>query len=368
MRFLSKPIIKMVTSHLVDYPTPISLNYLWGFGSMAGIILIIQLITGIFLAMHYTPYINIAFQSIEHIMRDVNIGWLLRYIHANGASFMFFVLYVHIFRGFYYGSYTSPRVITWCIGVIIFILMMATAFLGYILCWGQMSFWAATVITNLFSAFPLIGKPIVYWLWGGFCVDNPTLNRFFSLHYLLPFIISALVILHLAALHEISSNNIIGCSSLLDKATFYPYFWMKDLVGWICLIICFTIFVFFYPNYLGHSDNYIGANALITPIHIVPEWYFLPFYAILRSISNKLFGVIAMFGAILVWLIIPHHISLNNIRSTYFKRLTKILFFIFLMNWFLLGWLGGCNPESPYIEIGGICTSLYFGIIGTITK
>jgi len=358
MRLLKKPLITILTNHLIDYPTPVNLSYWWGFGSAAGIFLVVQLITGIALAMHYTPHIDLAFHSVEHIMRDVNYGWLLRYMHANGASMFFLVVYIHIFRGLYYGSFMSPRIFTWTVGVVIFILMMATAFLGYVLPWGQMSFWAATVITNLFSAIPWIGEAIVYWLWGGFSVDNATLNRFFSLHYLLPFVIVGAVIVHLAALHQNGSNNPTGVPSLLDKAPFYPYFWLKDVVGWIGVAILYAIFVYFYPNVLGHSDNYIEANALVTPPHIVPEWYFLPYYAVLRSIPDKLGGVIGMFGAILVFLYIPF--QSNLIRSSTFKPLHKFFFWLLFVDYVILGWIGGCSPESPYIEIGRWSTVFYF--------
>jgi len=358
MRLLKKPLITILTNHLIDYPTPVNLSYWWGFGSAAGIFLVVQLVTGIALAMHYTPHIDLAFHSVEHIMRDVNYGWLLRYMHANGASMFFLVVYIHIFRGLYYGSFMSPRIFTWTAGVVIFILMMATAFLGYVLPWGQMSFWAATVITNLFSAIPWIGESIVYWLWGGFSVDNATLNRFFSLHYLLPFVIVGAVIVHLAALHQNGSNNPTGVPSLLDKAPFYPYFWLKDVVGWIAIAILYAVFVYFYPNLLGHSDNYIEANPLVTPPHIVPEWYFLPYYAVLRSIPDKLGGVIGMFGAILVFLYIPFQSNLT--RSSTFKPLHKFFFWFLFVDYIILGWIGGCSPESSYIEIGRWSTVFYF--------
>src|SRR3990167_4842275 len=307
MRWNKKSLFAVVNNHIIDYPTPINLNYFYGFGSLAGIMLVVQILTGIFLAMHYTPHIDLAFNSVEHIMRDVNNGWLIRYTHANGASFFFIVVYVHIFRGLYYGSYITPREGLWCSGVVIFILMMATAFMGYVLPWGQMSFWGATVITNLFSAIPLIGESIVTWLWGGFSVDNPTLNRFFALHYLLPFILVALVILHLVALHRHGSNNPTGVEVKTPKDTipFHPYYTIKDFVGFGVYFIIFAGFIFFAPNYLGHPDNYIEANPMVTPPHIVPEWYFLPFYAILRSVPNKLVGVIAMFSAIGVLFALP---------------------------------------------------------------
>jgi ubiquinol-cytochrome c reductase cytochrome b subunit len=359
MRILKRPFINILSSHIVDYPTPVNISYLWGFGSTAGIFLSIQLITGIALAMHYVPHIDMAFLSVEHIMRDVNNGWLLRYLHANGASLFFFVVYVHIFRGLYYGSYQSPRAITWCAGVVIFILMMATAFLGYVLPWGQMSFWAATVITNLFSAIPIVGESIVYWLWGGFSVDNATLNRFFSLHYLLPFVITGAVIAHIALLHQKGSNNPLGVFTSVDKVSFYPYFWVKDVFGWMVAFFLYSFFVFKYPNYLGHPDNYIEANPLVTPSHIVPEWYFLPFYAILRSIPDKLTGVIAMFASLLIWLVIPF-LNFSPIRSSSFRPLHQFFFWLLVVDFILLGWIGGCHPETPYIEIGQCATAYYF--------
>jgi len=320
-------ILSFIDSHIIDYPTPVNLNYMWSFGSTAGICLVIQIITGIFLAMHYTPHITFAFGSVEHIMRDVNNGWLLRYLHANGASMFFIVVYCHIFRGLYFGSYIYPRGKLWASGVIIFLLMMATAFMGYVLPWGQMSFWGATVITNLFSAIPFIGSSIVEWLWGGFSVDNATLNRFFSLHYLMPFVIAGLVLIHLSLLHKDGSNNPLGVNKNIDTIPFYPYFYVKDLFAFLILIFFFSFFVFFYPNVLGHSDNYIPANPLVTPPHIVPEWYFLPFYAILRSIPDKLGGVVAMISAILTLLLLPV-INTSEIRSSKFRPFFWYLFLV----------------------------------------
>jgi len=358
-RVLKKPVINIITNHLIEYPTPVNISYWWGFGSSAGIFLGLQLVTGIFLAMHYTPHIDLAFISVEHIMRDVNGGWLLRYLHANGASFFFLVVYIHIARGLYYGSYVKPREILWIVGVVIFVLMMATAFMGYVLPWGQMSFWAATVITNLFSAIPIIGPAIVEWLWGGFSVDNATLNRFYSFHYLLPFAIAACVIVHLAFLHLDGSNNPLGTESKVDKITFHPYFWAKDFVGWIIFGLLASAFVFFAPNYLGHTDNYIEANPMVTPTHIVPEWYFLPLYAILRSVPHKLGGVILMFGAIIVLFLLPY-MHTARIRSSVFRPLHRKLFWILCADWVLLGWIGGQMPESPYAEIGQLLTLYYF--------
>ena len=359
LRTLDRPIINIINNHLIDYPTPININYFWNFGSIAGIFLVIQVITGIFLAMHYTPHIELAFLSVEHIMRDVNNGWLLRYFHANGASLFFAVVYLHIARGLYYNSYQKPKGFVWCVGVLILILMMATAFMGYVLPWGQMSFWAATVITNLFSAFPLVGEFIVAWLWGGFSVDNATLNRFFSFHYLLPFLIVSSVLVHLVILHENGSNNPLGLNSFSDKIPFYPFFIVKDLYTWILFIVFYFIFVFFDPNYLGHTDNYIEANAMVTPAHIVPEWYFLAFYCILRSIPHKLGGIIAMFASLLILLFLPL-LNISVVKSSSFRPLHKQLFWVFILNFWVLGWIGGCAPQSPYLEIGQIATFVYF--------
>ena len=359
MRWNKKSLFAVLNNHLIDYPTPINLNYFFGFGSLAGIMLVIQILTGIFLAMHYTPHIDLAFNSVEHIMRDVNNGWLIRYTHANGASFFFIVVYVHIFRGLYYGSYITPRESLWCSGVVIFILMMATAFMGYVLPWGQMSFWGATVITNLFSAIPIIGKDIVDWLWGGFAVDNPTLNRFFSLHFTLPFVIAGAVLLHLVLLHEVGSSNPLGLTLKTENIPFYPYFYTKDLFGLMVLLFIFFIFVFYYPNTLGHPDNYIEANPMKTPLHIVPEWYFLPFYAILRSIPNKIGGVIAMFASLIVMLTIPFTNS-SEIRSTAFRPIFKICYWLLVVAFFLLGWVGQMPVEYPYTEIGVVTMIYYF--------
>nr|QIC54966.1 apocytochrome b [Cryptophyta sp. CCMP2293] len=359
LRVLDRPIINILNDHLIDYPTPININYLWNFGSMAIAFLIIQILTGIFLAMHYTSQVDLAFLSVEHIMRDVNHGWLIRYLHANGASFFFLVVYIHIGRGLYYGSYQKPRGFVWALGVIILILMKATAFTGYVLPWGQMSFWAATVITNLFSAIPLVGESIVSWLWGGFSVDNATLNRFFSFHYLLPFLIVACSIVHIAVLHQNGSNNPLGINGTVDKIPLYPFFVFKDLFSLIVFGITYCLFVHFGPNYLGHTDNYIEANAMVTPAHIVPEWYFLPLYAVLRSIPHKLGGVIAMLGALIILLVLPC-LGTAELRSSSFRPIHRILFWILILDWFILGWIGGCSPESPYLEIGQAATFFYF--------
>lgn len=352
-------LLSFVDSHIIDYPTPINLNYMWSFGSTAGICLVIQILTGVFLAMHYCPHIDLAFESVEHIMSDVNNGWLIRYIHANGASMFFIVVYCHIFRGLYYGSYIYPRGRLWATGVIIFLLMMATAFMGYVLPWGQMSFWGATVITNLFSAIPYIGGAIVEWLWGGFSVSNATLNRFFSLHYLMPFVIAAFTIIHLSLLHKDGSNNPLGVNSNVDYIPFYPYFYVKDLFSFFILAFLFSFFVFFYPNLLGHSDNYIPANPMSTPAHIVPEWYFLPFYAILRSIPDKLGGVVAMVSAILVLLLLPV-INTSFVRSSKFRPAFAIFYWFLFADFALLGWIGQKPVETPYIEIGMGATAFYF--------
>lgn len=343
-----------------SYPTPATITYFWNFGSLAGICLAVQILTGIFLAMNYIPNIDMAFTSVEHIMRDVNYGWLIRYVHSNGASMFFIVVYLHMFRGLYYGSYMYPRQMPWHIGVTIYLLMMATGFLGYVLPWGQMSFWGATVITNFFSAVPLLGNDITILLWGGFGVNNATLNRFFSLHYLLPFLIAALAGLHLSLLHINRSNSPLGVPSNNDTIPFQPYYTFKDLFGFVVFSVFFAIMVFFYPNLLGHSDNYILANPMVTPSHIVPEWYYLPFYAILRSIPNKLGGVVAMFGAILVLYIVPT-LNTSSIRSSWFRPLFRPFFWLFVTSSLILGWVGGQTPEAPYVQIGQFATIYYFG-------
>jgi ubiquinol-cytochrome c reductase cytochrome b subunit len=363
MKLLKRPLVNVVTNHLIDYPTPINFNYWYNFGLLSGICLGIQLLTGIFLAMHYTPHVDYAWLSVEHIMRDVNYGWLIRYMHANGASMVFICVYIHLLRGLYYGSYKSPRGLVWCIGVAILILMMATGFIGYVLPWGQMSFWAATVITNLFSAIPGIGTPLVEFLWGGFAVDNATLNRFFSLHYLLPFVLLGLVLLHIAALHQEGSSNPVGIHGRdIDKIDFYPYFYVKDLFGFMVFALFFSYFLFFDPNVLGHPDNYIAANPMVTPAHIVPEWYFLPYYAILRSIPDKLGGVIAM-GASLVTLALLPLVNTANVRSSFFRPFHRYFFWVWVGNAFVLGWIGGNPVEDPYILIGQFATVLYFGYL-----
>ena len=355
------PIFSMMHHELHEYPTPKNLNYWWNFGSLAGIVLGIMIVSGIVLAMNYTAHIDYAFDSVERIMRDVNFGWLIRYIHMNGASFFFIVVYIHMFRGLYYGSYKAPREILWILGVVIMLLMMATAFMGYVLPWGQMSFWGATVITNLFSALPIIGEYIVTWLWGGFGVDNPTLNRFFSLHYLLPFAIAGVVILHLAALHQHGSNNPLGIDIKKkgDTIPFHPYYTIKDLFGLGVFLTIFVAVIAYAPNYMGHPDNYIPANPLVTPSHIVPEWYFLPFYAILRAVPDKLFGVLAMFAAIAVLFVLPW-LDRSPIRSAKFRPVYFIFFWVFLADCILLGYCGAMPAEQPWVLISQLATAYYF--------
>ena len=343
----------------ISYLVPLNINIFWNFGILGFFFLISQIITGIFLGMHYVPNLDLAFKSVEHIMRDVNFGWFIRYLHANGASMFFFVIYIHVFRGLFYNSYVYPRAIVWIIGIIILLLMILTAFLGYVLPWGQMSFWAATVITNLASAVPLIGDEIVVWLWGGFSVGNPTLNRFFSLHYILPIVILLLVVLHVLFLHFTLSSNPIGILSDIDTTKFGSYFIIKDVYGiYLVLFIC-SFFLFFYPNVLSHSDNYIPANALVTPNHIVPEWYFLPFYAILRSVPNKLLGVILLLASILLLVLIPFIIS-YEIRNTNLKTILRFIYYYFLVVCIILGWIGSKDIIEPFYEIGQISTIFYF--------
>ncbi|HMA50615.1 MAG TPA: cytochrome b/b6 [Magnetospirillaceae bacterium] len=369
------PLFSILKHSAVDYPTPKNLNYFWNFGSLAGLMLMVMIATGLFLAMNYTDNSALAFNSVERIMRDVNWGWLLRYLHANGASFFFIVVYIHIFRGLYYGSYKAPRELLWWLGLVIYLTMMATAFMGYVLPWGQMSFWGATVITNLFSAIPVVGDYIVTWLWGGFSVDNPTLNRFFALHYLLPFVILGLVFLHVVALHTVKSNNPLGIDikGPQDAIPFHPYYTVKDLVGVGAFLIVYLGVVFYAPNFFGEPDNYIPANPMVTPPHIVPEWYFLPFYAILRSIPDKLGGVCCMFGAIIVLFFLPW-IDSSKVRSAKFRPIFKQVFWIFLADCFLLGYVGAHPPEGNLVLLGQLGTAAYFAffpllwIIGKVEK
>src|SRR5690349_2309564 len=355
------PIGGLIHSSFVVYPVPRNLNYLWTFGGILAFMLGVQIITGIVLAMHYTPHVDLAFRSVETIMRDVNYGWLLRYLHANGASMFFFAVYVHMFRGIYYGSYKEPREVLWILCVIIYLLMMATGFMGYVLPWGQMSFWGATVITNLFSAFPYVGDSIVTLLWGGYSVGNPTLNRFFSLHYLLPFVIAGVVVLHVWALHVAGQNNPDGLDMKTDKDSvpFTPHATIKDMFGVSVFLLLYAWFIFYMPNYLGDADNYIPANPAQTPAHIVPEWYYLPFYAMLRSIPNKLAGVLVMFSSILILVFLPW-LDTARTRSSKYRPLAKQFFWMFVAVCIVLGYLGAQPPEGIYVILGRILTFCYF--------
>ena len=372
------PIFTLINHELHEYPTPKNLNYWWNFGSLAGIVLVVMLVTGIVLAMHYTAHVDLAFGSVERIMRDVNYGWLIRYIHMNGASMFFIIVYIHMLRGLYFGSYQAPRELLWMIGVFILLAMMATAFMGYVLPWGQMSFWGATVITNLFSAIPLVGDSIVTLLWGGFSVDNPLLNRFFSLHYLLPFVIVGLVVLHIVALHQHGSNNPIGIDMKTeqDSLPFHPYYTVKDMLGLGAFLTFFAFFVFFAPNYFGEADNYIMADALQTPAHIVPEWYFLPYYAILRAftadwfvynilslggfiMTAKLMGVLAMFASILLLLFLPW-LDGSKVKSSRFRPVHSMFVWIFVLDCIVLGICGAKPAEGMWLIIGQTATIYYF--------
>jgi len=355
------PVFAFMNHQLVDYPTPRNLNYWWNFGSLAGIALVIQIVTGIVLAFHYTPQADLAFASVEHIMRNVNYGWLLRYVHSNGASMFFIVVFIHLFRGMYYGSYKAPREILWWLGLVILLMMMATAFMGYVLPWGQMSYWGATVITNMFTAFPLVGDWLTTLLWGGFVVGNPTLNRFFSLHYLLPFMIVGVVVVHLWALHVHKSNNPLGIDMKgpQDSLPFHPYYTIKDMYGLGIFLLVFAYLVFFAPNMLGEADNYIPANPLVTPPHIVPEWYFLPFYSILRAIPDKLLGVIGMFGATMILFALPW-LDTSKVRSAKFRPIFKQFFWLFVLDVLVLGWVGKNPPEGMFIIIGRVASVYYF--------
>jgi quinol-cytochrome oxidoreductase complex cytochrome b subunit len=355
------PIAGLVHSSFVAYPVPRNLNYWWTFGGILAFLLGAQIVTGIILVMHYTPHADMAFNSVEHIMRDVNYGWLLRYLHSNGASMFFVAVYIHIARGMYYGSYKEPREVLWILGVILYLLMMATGFLGYTLPWGQMSFWGATVITNFFSAIPVVGESVVTWLWGGYSVGNPTLQRFFSLHYLLPFVIAGVVVLHIWALHVVGQNNPAGIEPQSEKDTvaFTPYATVKDGFFMACFCIVFAWFVFYIPNYLGHADNYIPANPAVTPTHIVPEWYYLPFYAILRAIPNKLLGVCALFGSIGILAFLPW-LDTSRVRSANYRPLFRQFFWIFIAVTVGLGWLGSKPAEGGYVIAARILTFWYF--------
>ncbi|WP_336987542.1 cytochrome b/b6 [Altererythrobacter aquiaggeris] len=371
MRFFDEklPLPRLVHNAVgAGYPVPRNLNYMWNFGVLAGFCLVLQIITGIILAMHYAANAEVAFATTEHIMRDVNWGWLMRYAHANGASFFFLVIYLHIFRGFFYSSYKAPREMIWLLGVVIFLLLMATAFMGYVLPWGQMSFWGAKVITGLFGAIPIVGEPLQVWLLGGYAPDNAALNRFFSLHFLLPFVTAGVIILHIWALHIPGSSNPTGVEIKTESDTvpFHPYYTAKDGFGLGVFLILYFSMVFFLPNYLGHPDNYIEANPLSTPAHIVPEWYFWPFYAILRAftadfffIPAKLMGVLAMFSAILIWFILPW-LDKSPVRSGHYRPLFKIFFWILMVDMAALFYLGGAPAEEPFVMFSQLATAYYF--------
>nr|YP_010957367.1 cytochrome b [Blenniella gibbifrons]WMY90668.1 cytochrome b [Blenniella gibbifrons] len=353
----SHPLLKIANDAVVDLPAPANISVWWNFGSLLGLCLIAQLLTGLFLAMHYTSDITTAFSSVAHICRDVNYGWLIRNMHANGASFFFICIYLHIGRGLYYGSYLYKE--TWNIGVILLLLVMMTAFVGYVLPWGQMSFWGATVITNLLSAFPYIGSTLVQWIWGGFSIDNATLTRFFAFHFLFPFVIAAVTVVHLIFLHETGSNNPTGLNSDADKISFHPYFSYKDLLGFAALLIALVSLALFSPNLLGDPDNFTPANPLVTPAHIKPEWYFLFAYAILRSIPNKLGGVLALLFSILVLMLVPI-LHTSKQRSLTFRPLTQFLFWVLIADVLILTWIGGMPVEHPFIIIGQVASFLYF--------
>src|ERR1700746_2741029 len=355
------PIFSYLEKEYHTFPTPRNFNYFWNFGAIATVMLVLMIVTGIVLAMNYQPNSALAFDSVERIMRDVPSGWLIRYMHMTGASFFFAAVYVHIIRGLYYGSYKAPRELLWILGVVILLLMMATAFMGYVLPWGQMSFWRATVITNLFSAIPVVGESVVTWLWGGFAVDNPTLNRFYALHYLLPFVIAGVVVLHIWALHVVGQNNPAGIEpkSERDTLAFTPYATVKDSFGLILFCILFAWLVFYVPNYLGHPDNYIPANPAATPPEIVPEWYYLPFYAILRAIPNKLMGVMALGASILILAFLPW-LDTSPVRSGRYRPLYRLFFWLFVLTCVLLGWLGSKPPEGIYVIVSRLLTAWYF--------
>nr|YP_006883706.1 cytochrome b [Trichiurus lepturus nanhaiensis]ABC95986.1 cytochrome b [Trichiurus lepturus]ABC95987.1 cytochrome b [Trichiurus lepturus]ABC95988.1 cytochrome b [Trichiurus lepturus]ABC95989.1 cytochrome b [Trichiurus lepturus]ABC95990.1 cytochrome b [Trichiurus lepturus] len=353
------PLLKIVNDSLIDLPSPANISAWWNFGSLLGVCLITQILTGLFLAMHYTPDVESAFDSVAHICRDVNYGWLLRNLHANGASFFFFCLYFHIGRGLYYGSYLNME--TWNIGVILFLLVMMTAFVGYVLPWGQMSFWGATVITNLLSAVPYVGTTLVEWIWGGFSVDNATLTRFFTFHFLFPFVIVAATVLHLLFLHETGSNNPLGLNSNVDKISFHPYFSYKDLLGFAIMLMLLTTIALFSPNLLGDPDNFTPANPMVTPPHIKPEWYFLFAYAILRSIPNKLGGVIALLASILILMTTPF-LHTSKFRGLSFRPASQFLFWTLIANVIILTWIGGMPAEQPFIIIGQLASCLYFSL------
>jgi len=355
------PLMRFADENLLSFPTPKNLNYFYTFGFILTMCLVTQIITGIVLAMHYVPNTSLAFDSIEHIMRDVNYGWLIRYTHSNGASMFFLAVFIHMFRGLYYGSYKEPREIIWILGVVIFLLMIITGFMGYVLPWGQMSFWGATVITNLVATIPVVGEPVLTLLLGGYSVDNPTLNRFFSLHYLLPFVIFGVVILHIWALHVTGNNNPTGIEvkDSKDTISFHPYYTVKDLFAYVLFLLMFCYFIFYNPNILGHPDNYIEADPMLTPAHIVPEWYLLPFYAILRSVPDKLMGVIAMFSAILILAALPW-LDTSKVRSAIFRPLYKQFYWILVIDVLILGYVGAMPAEGLYLLVARVATAYYF--------
>jgi quinol-cytochrome oxidoreductase complex cytochrome b subunit len=359
LRVIKTQLGSVLGNHVIVYPTPRNLSYAWSFGSLAGICLVTQMISGIFLAMHYTPDVNMAFDSVEYIMRDVKNGWLIRYIHSNGASMFFIVVYCHIFRGLYYGSYMRPRRLLWCSGVVLFLLMMATAFTGYVLPWGQMSFWGATVITSFVTAIPLVGKTIVHWLWGGYIVGNATLKRFYSIHFFLPFVIAGLTLIHLILLHKHGSNNPLGTDSVGDDINFYPYYFVKDLFAFFCFMLVFAYFVLYDPNFLNHPDNYVPADPIHTPKHVVPEWYFLAYYAILRSIPHKAGGIIAMLSSILILFTLPFF-NTSKIRSTTYRPIFKFFYWGLVADFIILSWLGQQPVRDTFIWAGQVATTYYF--------
>jgi ubiquinol-cytochrome c reductase cytochrome b subunit len=357
------PVIKWVNETFGDLIVPKNINYMWNWGSILFLVLIIQIITGILLAAHYAPVTTLAFTSVELIMREVSSGWLLRYTHSNGASMFFIAIYMHVARGLYYGSYTKPREKVWLVGVILIFVLMATAFIGYVLPWGQMSYWGATVITNLVSAVPYIGNEIVIWLWGGYSVDNATLNRFFAFHFVLPFILLAITMIHIELLHKHGGNNPLGIQIPVDGAYFQPYFLIKDVLGYVVIGIMMIVLIAYMPNVLGHSDNYIEANPLVTPPHIVPEWYFLFAYAILRSIPSKLGGVIALAASIAILAILPYT-HRSHVRSSKFRIGGEFIFWNIVVAFAILTWIGGNPVEDPYVLIGQLSTVYYFGLYG----
>lgn len=353
-----QPIFKALNDHLVFYQSPVVINYFWGFGSLSGVFLIVQILTGIFLAMFYIPSATSAFSSVEFLIRDVNNGWFIRFMHSNGASFFFIVTYLHMFRSFFYAGFTYPREFVWFVGIAILFLMIGTAFIGYVLPWGQISFWGATVITNMVTAIPFIGTDLVNWVWGGFNVDDPTLHRFFSLHYLLPFVLLGLVVIHILALHQYGSNNPIGVSNDADKVSLHPYFTVKDIVGIFVIFIFYFYFVCFDPDYLNHPDNCIPANSIKTPVHITPEWYFLVVYAILRSIPNKLLGILSILAMFVAFFMLPFIYGYSN-RAIMFRPFHSLFFWIWVGSCVALGWIGAKPVSTPYVEFGQLL-SLYF--------